>query len=275
MNRFTCLSIVVLLIVLISHPLYAASSIEISVTVPYGTGDTLKTNAVSEIQLAIANDVEVTALTMGYVFTAPTPVTWIWQNVGGLGSVTGSIEVIPGSRLDPPNTVFDLGGFSINERDMDGASPDSIQFTGASISGGLQAGPLEHMISLHIKFELPPPGDPGVFCIDTSFMPPAGSFIFVENPGGSVKPDIFWDGGSACWPVIEGFFTFVGGDANNDGSVGVGDVVYIVNYVFKGGPAPPILEAGDANCDGNINVGDAVFLINFIFNGGPPPPCGL
>jgi len=30
---------------------------------------------------------------------------------------------------------------------------------------------------------------------------------------------------------------------------------------------------GDANCDGKINVGDAVFLINYIFKGGPTPNC--
>ena len=28
---------------------------------------------------------------------------------------------------------------------------------------------------------------------------------------------------------------------------------------------------GDANCDGSLNVSDAVYLINFIFVGGPPP----
>ena len=32
--------------------------------------------------------------------------------------------------------------------------------------------------------------------------------------------------------------TFVCGDINNDGDVNVADAVYIINYVFKGGPAP-------------------------------------
>jgi hypothetical protein len=31
---------------------------------------------------------------------------------------------------------------------------------------------------------------------------------------------------------------------------------------------------GDANDDGQANLGDAVFLINFVFNGGPAPDCG-
>jgi hypothetical protein len=63
------------------------------------------------------------------------------------------------------------------------------------------------------------------------------------------------------------------GDANNDGAVNVGDAVYIIGYVFKGGPPPtpyPVCN-GDANCDCACNVGDAVFVINYVFKGGPPP----
>jgi hypothetical protein len=63
------------------------------------------------------------------------------------------------------------------------------------------------------------------------------------------------------------------GDANNDGTINVGDAVYIINYVFKGGspPAPYPLCSGDANCDCQLNVGDAVYLISYVFKGGPPP----
>ncbi|MCK5125094.1 MAG: hypothetical protein KAR42_02460 [candidate division Zixibacteria bacterium] len=61
------------------------------------------------------------------------------------------------------------------------------------------------------------------------------------------------------------------GDANGDGTVNVGDAVFIINYAFKGGPAPNPLVDGDANCDGSCNVGDAVYLINYAFKGGPAP----
>ena len=64
------------------------------------------------------------------------------------------------------------------------------------------------------------------------------------------------------------------GDANGDGSVNVGDAVYLIAYVFKGGPPPtpyPICS-GDANCDCTVNVGDAVYVINYVFKSGPPPP---
>jgi|GEM_PF-2816414 len=66
---------------------------------------------------------------------------------------------------------------------------------------------------------------------------------------------------------------YICGDANGDGAVNVGDAVYIVNYVFRGGPAPVPMQAGDATGDGNVNVGDAVYIINFVFRGGPAPIC--
>lgn len=65
------------------------------------------------------------------------------------------------------------------------------------------------------------------------------------------------------------------GDANGDGDVNVGDGVFIINYVFKGGPAPNPLCVADPNNDGAPNVGDAVYIINYVFKNGPAPiePC--
>ena len=67
--------------------------------------------------------------------------------------------------------------------------------------------------------------------------------------------------------------SFVCGDANGDKTVNIGDAVYVINFIFKGGPVPSPLEAGDANCDGARNVGDAVYVVNYIFKGGPAPCC--
>jgi hypothetical protein len=66
---------------------------------------------------------------------------------------------------------------------------------------------------------------------------------------------------------------FLAGNANGDGLVDVGDVIYLINYLFVGGPAPNPLESGDANCDGLVDIVDVVYLINYLFVGGPPPLC--
>jgi len=63
------------------------------------------------------------------------------------------------------------------------------------------------------------------------------------------------------------------GDANGDGTHNVADVIYIVNFVFKGGPPPtPYAKySGDANGDCAVNVADAMGIISYIFKGGPQP----
>jgi hypothetical protein len=63
------------------------------------------------------------------------------------------------------------------------------------------------------------------------------------------------------------------GDANGDGEIGVADVVFLINYMFKGESAPDPLELGDANCDGDVNAADVVYLINYLYQGGSAPGC--
>jgi subtilisin family serine protease len=63
------------------------------------------------------------------------------------------------------------------------------------------------------------------------------------------------------------------GDADGNGTVNISDAVHIVEWVFKGGPAPDPLEIGNSNCDGNVNIADGVFIIDYVFKGGPAPGC--
>ncbi len=63
------------------------------------------------------------------------------------------------------------------------------------------------------------------------------------------------------------------GDANGDGSINVGDVVYLQNYVFNNGPAPDPLSSGEVNGDGSVNLGDVIYLNNHVWCNGLPPRC--
>ena len=61
-----------------------------------------------------------------------------------------------------------------------------------------------------------------------------------------------------------------------DMAVLVNDIVFLVNYIFKSGPAPACLDEGDcaSPLDGVILVNDIVYLVNYIFKSGPAPsPC--
>lgn len=61
------------------------------------------------------------------------------------------------------------------------------------------------------------------------------------------------------------------GDTDGSNSVTISDAVYLINYIFSGGPAPNPLLAGDADCSNAVTVSDAVYLINHIFSGGSAP----
>ncbi len=68
------------------------------------------------------------------------------------------------------------------------------------------------------------------------------------------------------------YTNYIPGDVNNSGIVDIGDAVYLINYVFKGGPEPePYMCVGDVTADGSVNVGDAVYLYNYVFGGAQSP----
>ena len=65
------------------------------------------------------------------------------------------------------------------------------------------------------------------------------------------------------------------GDVNNDG-VGpdIADLVYLIDYMFGGGPPPPVMAAADCDASGDpINISDLMYLIDYMFVHGPVPVC--
>ena len=72
---------------------------------------------------------------------------------------------------------------------------------------------------------------------------------------------------SQTWTLLSA----IRGDANADKKVSVADVVYLINFLFRSGPAPNPFQTGDVNCDGYVTVADVVYLVNYLFKGGPPP----
>lgn len=81
----------------------------------------------------------------------------------------------------------------------------------------------------------------------------------------------------AAGRLTSGFFAeqviprFLPGDVDGDGFISISDAVYLINYIFAGGEAPPSAQAADADCNGILTISDAVFLVNYIFSGGPGP----
>lgn len=63
------------------------------------------------------------------------------------------------------------------------------------------------------------------------------------------------------------------GDANGSGVYNALDVTYLINFLYKHGPAPVpyALCSGDANCNCGINALDVTYLINFLYKHGNAP----
>ncbi|HIN80619.1 MAG TPA: hypothetical protein EYN00_06050 [Planctomycetes bacterium] len=65
---------------------------------------------------------------------------------------------------------------------------------------------------------------------------------------------------------------FIRGELNGDGNTNIADAVFLLAYLFNGGPTPGCLDAADTNDDGGVNISDAVTLLAVLFNGASPFP---
>jgi hypothetical protein len=101
-------------------------------------------------------------------------------------------------------------------------------------------------------------------CIDTCFWPPSSPLAFSNSAAETCIPR---SNLPYCFSV-----TYPGrGDVNGDGMINLEDVLFLLNYLFKGGSAPAFAYLGDANSDEIVDLGDVVYLLGYIFRGGPPP----
>lgn len=63
------------------------------------------------------------------------------------------------------------------------------------------------------------------------------------------------------------------GDVTGDGIIDLGDLLFLISYLYKGGLAPDPLWIGDVNCDFVLDLGDVLYLISYLYKGGPAPIC--
>jgi hypothetical protein len=58
---------------------------------------------------------------------------------------------------------------------------------------------------------------------------------------------------------------------NADGAYTSADIIYLVNYTFKGGTPPVVPGHGDVNCDGVTTSADIIYMVNHVFKSGKSP----
>ena len=171
------------------------------------------------------------------------PLLWI-------GAATVDSISYAGGRLDEPYIV----------------TGDSIDngvhrlYLGGAVAGGpsIQEG---RGLLATIFFDL---SDSGWIDIDTAIFCTC-ALAFVDEYGGWTPE------------FVKGLFHLIpspSGDANHDGSVGLPDIVFIINYLFRNGPLPACSNCTDVDCDCEISLVDVVYLINYLFRSGDPPQVG-
>lgn len=113
-----------------------------------------------------------------------------------------------------------------------------------------------------------------------SFSDPAGNLIGIRDTSYCANPpvcDSFYNTTYDANTYVSGTVTIAPscqgrGDVNSTGTINSSDIIYLVNYVFKGGPLPACNGiTGDVECSGTVTSSDIIYLVNYVFKGGLPP----
>ncbi len=230
--------------------------------------DTLAVGGFYKMRIWIENEFKIYGMTTGFRIWSDDGALWKYvPQAGGHGPTYASISVNPQSRMWPIDEVFDMEKrLIVQENRMDMFGADSILIGGVALHKGLPYGPLEHMLSWHFQVAGPvTSGSVATLCLDSAFLPPSAAFVFCDFGGYTYRPE--WSG-QVCLPVKA-----ICGNVNGDLNLNVGDAIYMLNTIFKNGPAMLPIQLCDVNCDDAVNVGDAVYLLNYIFKFGPEPCC--
>jgi len=101
------------------------------------------------------------------------------------------------------------------------------------------------------------------------------------------RPDVYGDGDLVymVWEeqhypeYIWGVYYMLGvwylpGDVDLSNEIDIADLVYMVDWMFTGGPAPIAYDAAQMDGIGSVDISDLVYMVDYMFNDGPPPVGG-
>jgi hypothetical protein len=174
--------------------------------------------------------------------------------------LTGDIMYANPPAFAPPSLVASFTQRIVNET---GPPEDPLLFVAVDFGGGIY--PPAYGLFCRMFYKV---SGPGTLTFRTAVHSIAGP-VLMSGPYGSVH--INWPDSGEVGSFEVTWQDIPRGNVNCDGQINVSDVIYIINYLFKGGPSPIPMENGDVNCDGKVNVTDVIYLLNYLFKGGPQP----
>jgi hypothetical protein len=169
--------------------------------------------------------------------------------------------------------------FFVHQEAFDNISCDAFFIAAATMTypmGALPAGSSRLCYSL--RFQVVHPMLTGTIVVMPYSYFPSGNWYFTEEFS-PYPPDFCGQAVSdmdnpTADPIVFNITVpppYTCGDADGSGAVDIDDVVFLIAYIFSGGPEPVPYESGDADCSGAIDIDDVVWLIAYIFSGGNAP----
>jgi len=142
-----------------------------------------------------------------------------------------------------------------------------------TLTDGNDDGEPDDIITIPIPYE----GDYRIDIYRQSGIPDSAKYTLAIRINGNSpwQPDGYIDRyvppeGEPDTVVYEATTTY-SGDVNADGDITSADIIYMVIYVFKGGPPAVIPSHSDVNCDGVTTSADIIYLVNYVFKSGTEP----
>ncbi|MFH2048498.1 MAG: dockerin type I repeat-containing protein, partial [bacterium] len=241
------------------HPIDTQTGVSISLlsvdgSIPFT--DTLLALSSIKFHINIENNASDTmdAISNGFRIYSPTGAHW--------NTTTGVYKDDFGSHYE----------MYMKSRSITGSGADTIWFGGTNFNNSglpigfddtafvINIGPISDSYGGHI------------ICLDTAWYPTVHAWLW-SSADASHRIIPSWDGPHCYYIKSSKCCNHDGirGDVTGDGSILVNDLVFLVNYMFKGGAQPSCIAEGDANGDGDIYVNDLTLLVNYLFKGGLPP----
>lgn len=225
----------------------------------YGcVGDTLIAGQVHTLQIEIDNrggppDVRYN-INNGFRLYSPNNAQWteLTLHPAGLGTY--------------PPANFAL--FQPNCIGCNGQSPSLIQFGGVAFSCTSGLPPGYDGVAFTISFRSRPLDVGKQICIDSSYTPPAGSWLWASlcPPAPNLKPS--WSGAHCYRVLAKDCFGMTGNiDCDQFDQVDISDLTRLVDYLF--GSLEPLCLPKEGNTDGdpagNVDIGDLTRLVDYLF----------
>ena len=209
-----------------------------------------------------------------YLTAYPGTVTWVEVFMRNPVPVSGFILLFQLSSIDPTRFSCDTSGQCFIDT---GCSAGIFSYISCVCQ---ENGGIVTIVALGDPGEFIPPS-PDYLCLfkirmDVCCIPDADTFrntYILLSPGSSWVFDTLYNSLPLSYNPPGELFVWwsVPGDANGDSLVNIGDVLFLINYLYQEGAEPCVCEAADCNNDSAINVGDVIYLINYLFTGGPAP----